>query len=148
MILKFLSGSPVAGGKEMLEAAKLFYDPKWLFPDRVFGLAIKAQNQTNFPDYNQEGVLTFPHLLWERAERSSSPPSHPSFHQEGGLTASAGTSHTGRSSESHLLLSLSPLCAYRSEQFQREWLKPCLSTSAGWAKEQSQVLVHSYCKIF
>ena len=55
---------------------------------------------THFSDYDQERLLTFPHLLWGGAERSPSPPveGHTSA-REGGLTASIGTSHTGRGSE-------------------------------------------------
>lgn len=58
---------------------------------------------TCFPDYGQERLSTFPHLLWEGAEGSPSPPveGHTSA-REGGLTASVGASHTGRGSESKL----------------------------------------------
>jgi len=76
---------------------------------------------TNFSDYDQESLLTFPHLPWERAEMSHSPPveSHTSA-REGGLTASIGVSHTGRGSESHLLSCLNPTGACCSEQIQEE----------------------------
>lgn len=59
---------------------------------------------TCLPDYDQERLLTFPHLLWEGAGRSPSPPveGHTSA-REGDLTASVGTSHTGRGTENKLL---------------------------------------------